>query len=99
MDNQGQYIDPASGNQYLLHYGYDNSSNNDFSGSVAVNFTNNMTIPSVITTGGPNFSMSANTNYILRSIPMIVNGSGDMRYQSWTVQGGYNNFSLPQPNT
>ncbi len=97
MDNQGQYKDPASGNQYLLHYGYDNSSNNDRAGAVGANFTNTMSVPSLITTSGPSYGTSANTFYILRTIPMIVNGSGAMRFQSWTVQAGYDNFTLPQP--
>ncbi len=97
MDNEGQYKDPASGNHYLLHYGFDNSSNNDYAGSVGVAFTDTMVVPSIITTGGPNYYTSSNTHYILRTIPIIVNGSGDMRFQSWTVQGGYDNFTLPAP--
>jgi hypothetical protein len=97
MDNQGQYKDPASGNQYLLHYGYDNSSSDDKKGVVGAKFTNTMALPSIITTSGPDYNTSSNTHYILRTVPMIVNGSGDMRFQSWTVQGGYNNFTLPQP--
>ncbi len=98
MDNQGGYQDPASGNRYLVYFGTDNSANNSKAGMAGTNFTNNMVLPtSLITTRGPNDNLTVNTHYILRTIPVIVNNSGDMRFESWTVQAGYDSFTPPQP--
>ncbi len=100
MDNQGRYHDPVSGNRYLVYFGTDNSTNNSKAGIAGVNFSNynNMVLPtSIITTNGPNDNLTVNTEYILRTIPMIVNNSGDMRFQSWTLQAGYDSFKPPKP--
>jgi hypothetical protein len=98
MDNEGGYRDPASGNRYLVYIGTDDSKNNSKAGKAATNFSNNMVLPtSIITTTGPNDNLTVNTNYILRTVPIIVNNSGDMRFQSWTVQAGYDSFKPPEP--
>lgn len=97
MDNEGGYHDPASGNRYLVYFGTDKSINNSKAGIAGASFSNNMVLPtSLITTNGPNDNLTVNTHYILRTIPVIVNNSGDMRFQSWTVQAGYDSFSPPQ---
>ncbi len=99
MDHEGPYIDPASGNLYAIHYGMDNSTNGNDNGIIPVNFTNIITVvPSNITTAGPDYNTSVNTFYLIRTIPIILN-SGDLRFQSWTVQAGYSNFTYPQPLT
>lgn len=97
MDNEGGYRDPASGNRYTVYFGTDDSKNNSKAGKAATNFSNNMVLPtSIITTTGPNENLSVNTHYIIRTVPVIVT-DGDMRFQSWTVQAGYDSFKPPEP--
>jgi hypothetical protein len=97
MDNQINYVDPVSGNRYLINYGIDNSTDNNKAGKITANYSNFMVLPtSLITTSGPNENFSVNTHYIIRSIPLILNDTGAIRYQSWTVQAGYDSFKPPE---
>jgi transglutaminase/protease-like cytokinesis protein 3 len=93
MDNEMNYIDPVSGNRYLINSGIDNSTDNNKAGKITANYSNYMVLPtSLITTSGPDENFSVNTHYIIRSVPLILNESGAIRYQSWTVQAGYDSF-------
>ncbi|KPQ42312.1 MAG: hypothetical protein MPEBLZ_03136 [Candidatus Methanoperedens nitroreducens] len=97
MDNEINYVDPVSGNRYLINYGIDNSTDNNKAGKIPANYSNYMVLPtSLITTNGPDENFTVNTHYIIRSIPLILNDTGAMRYQSWTVQAGYDSFKPPE---
>ncbi len=97
MDNEFNYIDPVSGNRYLINSGADNSIDNNKAGKIPANYSNFMVLPtSLITTNGPNENFSVNTHYIIRSVPLILNESGAIRFQSWTVQAGYDSFKRPE---
>ncbi len=97
MDNELNYIDPVSGNRYLINYGIDNSTDNNKAGKITTNYSNYMVLPtSLITTNGPDENFTVNTHYIIRSIPLVLNESGAIRYQSWTVQAGYDSFKPPE---
>jgi hypothetical protein len=97
MDNEMNYIDPVSGNRYLINSGIDNSTDNNKAGKISANYSNYMVLPtSLITTTGPDENFTVNTHYIIRSIPLILNDTGAMRYQSWTVQAGYDSFKPPE---
>ncbi len=97
MDSEINYIDPVSGNRYLINYGIDNSTDNNKAGKIPANYSNYMVLPtSLITTNGPDENFTVNTHYIIRSIPLILNDTGAIRYQSWTVQAGYDSFRPPE---
>ncbi len=97
MDNEMNYIDPVSGNRYLINSGIDNSTDNNKAGKIPANYSNFMVLPtSLITASGPDENFTVNTHYIIRSIPLILNDTGAIRFQSWTVQAGYDSFKPPE---